>query len=90
VTTTPDESISAQAGLAREPAVDDPGVAYPPGIHTPGASDVESTLSADAGEGLADLPDEPSEEHVAAYAAAADELAQRLDGSGTGRDDGSP
>jgi hypothetical protein len=91
VTTTPDESISAQAGLAHEPAAHDPGAAEP--LVTDGSrgpSDVESAPPDAAGERLAGLPDEPGEEHVAAYAAAADELAQRLDGSGTGRDDGGP
>jgi hypothetical protein len=88
--TTPDESISADAGLAREPVVHDRGGA---GTGTAGSqddSDVESALPDVPTERIADLPEEPGEAHVAAYAAAADELAHRLDASGTGHDDDSP
>jgi hypothetical protein len=91
--TTPDESISAQAGLANEPILGDETSAGPYGIDDAvGETDTESALPPDgATRGLADhLPDEPSDVHVAAYAAAADELAQRLEDSGTGRDDSSP
>jgi len=91
--TTPDESISAQAGLASEPGPGDDlsSVGSRGADDAAGATDIESAPATDpASERLADLPDEPGEPHVAAYAAAADELAQRLDDSGTGHDDSSP
>jgi len=90
--TTPDESISAQAGLANEPALgdDQSSAGFGEVDDAAGASDIESAPADAAGERLADHPDEPGEAHVAAYAAAADELAQRLDESGTGHDDSSP
>ena len=91
--TTPDESISAQAGLASEPDLgDDLSSVGSRGVdYAAGAADIESAPAPDtAGERLDDLPDEPGEAHVAAYAAAADELAQRLDDSGTGHDGSSP
>lgn len=88
--TTPDESISAQAGLAHDPDLgDDRANAGLDRIDEASQADVESAPDA-ATERLADQPDEPGEAHVAAYAAAADELAQRLDGSGSGHDDSSP
>ena len=88
--TTPDESISAQAGVAHEPPLGDERTdAGPHGTDEAGAADVESATDA-VPPRLADLPDEPGEPHVAAYAAAADELARRLDGSGSGHDDDSP
>ena len=91
--TTPDESSSAQAGPANEPVLDDDRASVGPhGIDdADGETDIESSSTPDAAtQRLADVPDEPGEAHVAAYAAAADELAQRLDGSGTGHDDSSP
>jgi hypothetical protein len=91
--TTPDESISAQAGLASEPVLgDDLSSVKSRGVDDAArATDIESAPALDAAsERLGDLPDEPGEAHVAAYAAAADELAQRLDDSGTGHDDSSP
>ena len=91
--TTPDESISAQAGLANEPVLgDDLSSDGSRGVDdAAGVTDIESAPAPDAaGKRLADLPDEPGEAHVAAYAAAADELAERLDESGTGHDDNNP
>jgi hypothetical protein len=88
--TTPEESISARAGLAHEPVDSaDLNPAGLDGIERAGEADVESVPDAVNGR-LADLPDEPGEAHVAAYAAAADELAQRLGESGTGQNDDRP
>lgn len=85
--TNPDEPITAPAATADEPALGEEAGGT-------GRQEIDQAGGAGAGappdaatEHLVDLPDEPGEAHVAAYAAAADELAGRLDDSATGHGD---